>query len=158
FVQRADGSGPVQQITKGGTETGWPRWSPDGRWIAYRSYPGPNSATRSKLYVLGIDQDTGAVTQPPSAIAIDEFTEDADGPNWTHDSGHLVFESHGAVPGRKALHVVERTGGRSKKIVEYTSDQVGSGISVSSDDTWVAYVALAADGIYQIFRVPISGG
>jgi len=158
FLQRADGSEPVQQITKGGTETGWPRWSPDGRWIAYSSYPGPNRATRSKLYVLGIDQDSGAVTQPATPIAIAEFTEDADAPNWTRDSAHLVFESHGDVPGRKALHVVERTGGRPQKIVDYTSDQVYSGISVSSDGKWVAYVAQAADGIYQIFRIPVSGG
>jgi Tol biopolymer transport system component len=40
---------------------------------------------------------------------------------------------------------------------EYESDQVYSGISVSPDQRWVAFVA-PAGGLYQIFRVPTGGG
>ena len=159
FLQRADGADSPRQITKGGTETGWPRWSPNGRWIAYSSYPGSNiRATRSKLYVLGIDQDTGVITQASAPVAIDGFAGNVDQPSWMPDSAHLVFDSNGAAPGRRTLQTVERTGGRPRKIIDYGSDQVYSGISVSPDGKWVAYVGLAADGTYQIFRVPASGG
>ncbi len=158
FLQPADGSQPPRQITTGGIETGWPRWSPDGQWIAYSSYPGPYGATNGKVYVLGINQNSGAITQTAAAIPIDALTETAGDPNWLPDSDHIVFESHGSVPGRKALHEVSRKGGRARRIVEFSSDQVFSGISTSPDGKWAAYVATAPDGVYQIFRVPEAGG
>jgi Tol biopolymer transport system component len=158
FLQLADGSEPARQITTGGTETGWPRWSPDGRWIAYSSYPGPYRSTRGKLYVLGIDQNTGQVTQPAAAVAIDGQTESVGDPAWMPDSDRIVFESHGSVPGRKSLAEVSRKGGRARKIADFESDQVFSGIGTSPDGKWVAYVAQTSDGTYQIFRVPVSGG
>src|SRR4029077_5271722 len=62
-LQRADGSDAPRQITFGGVETGWPRWSPDGRWIAYSTFPGSRKTTRARVHVLGIDQNTGKITQ-----------------------------------------------------------------------------------------------
>jgi Tol biopolymer transport system component len=41
---------------------------------------------------------------------------------------------------------------------ELDSDQEFSGISTSPDGKWVAYVAQAPDGTYQIFRGPVVGG
>ena len=158
FLQPADGSVAPLQITTGGIETGWPRWSPDGRRIAYSSFPGPPRSTRGKLYVMGIDQNTGQVTQAAAPINIQGQIATADNPNWMPDSDHLVFDSSSAVPGRKSLAVVSRKGGRARKIVEYASDQIASGISVTPDGKWVAYVATAPNGTYQIFRVPAAGG
>ena len=158
FLQPADGSQPPRQITTGGTETGWPRWSPDGRWIAYSSYPGPYMSTRGKLYVLGIDQTTGQVTQAAAPVDIDGQTESAGDPSWMPDSDHIVFESHDGAPGHKSLAEISRTGGQARKIVDFESDQIFSGISTSPDGKWVAYVAQAPDGTDQIFRVPVGGG
>jgi len=158
FLQPADGSQPPRQITTGGTETGWPRWSPDGHWIAYGSYPGPYRSTRGRLYVLGIDQNTGQIAQAAAPVDIDGLTESADDPSWMPDSDHLVFESHGGAAGHKALAEISRTGGRARKVLDFESDQVFSGISTSPDGKWVAYVAQAPDGAYQIFRVPAGGG
>ena len=158
YLQLADGSQPPRQITKGGTETGWPRWSPDGRWIVFGGYPGEFTSTRGKLYILGIDQNTGQITQPAAPIQIDGQVETAGEPNWLPDSEHLVFDSYGAVPGRHAVAEVSRKGGPSRKIMTYASDQIFSGISASPDGKWIAYVAMAPDGMYQIFRAPITGG
>ena len=158
FLQPADGSQPPRQITRDGVETGWPRWSPDGRWITYSSYPGPYRSTHGKVYVLGIDQDSGQVTQAAAPINIEGQVETAGDPNWMPDSDHLVFESHGALPGRKSLAEVSRKGGRARKFVDFSSDQVFSGISASPDGKWAAYVSTAPDGTYQIFRVPVAGG
>ena len=157
YLQPADGSAEPRQITKGGVETGWPRWSPDGRWIAYSSYPGPYRSTLGKLYVLGIDQTTGEVTQAVP-VKIQGHTESVGDPNWMPDSDHLAFDNFGAHPGRKSLAIVSRKGGRARRILEYASDQNFSGISVAPDGKWVAYVASAPDGTYQIFRVPINSG
>jgi Tol biopolymer transport system component len=158
FLQPADGSQPPRQITTGGTETGWPHWSPDGRWIAYSSYPGPYMSTRGKLYVLGIDQNSGQVTQAAAPVEIDAQSESVGELDWMPDSDRIVFEGHGGVPGRKLLAEVSRKGGRPRKILDVESDQVFSGISTSRDGKWVAYVAQAPDGTYQIFRVPVAGG
>ena len=158
YLQLADSSQPPRQITRGGVETGWPRWSPDGKWIAYPSYPGPYDATRGKLYVLGVDQNSGEITQPASPIEIQGQTETAGDPNWLPDSDHLVYDSAGALPGVATIATVSRRGGVARKIIQYSSDQLFSGISASPDGKWVAYVAQAPDGVYQIFRVPITGG
>jgi TolB protein len=157
YLQRADGSGAPRRITTGGVETGWPRWSPDGKWIAYSTFPGSRRSTRGRLHVLGIDQDTGEISQITAPIRIEGQIETALDPNWMPDSDHLVFDSSGTIAGRKSLATVSRQGGRARKIIDYASDQVFSGISVSPDGAWVAYVATAPDGTYQIFRVSSAG-
>ena len=44
-----------------GAEAGWPRWSPDGRWLLF---DGASRQThRSAMFVIGMDQETGAITQ-----------------------------------------------------------------------------------------------
>ena len=58
------------------------RWSPDGHWIAYGSYPGLYRSTRGKLYVLGIDQNTGQITQAAAPVDIEGQMESAIDPSW----------------------------------------------------------------------------
>ena len=154
----ADGSAPARMISEDGNETGWARWSPDGRWIVFPSYrSGESGARRAQLYVIGINQVTGEVTEPQRAVEMPGFEEDVIHGEWAEYGEALVFESAAAI-GRKAVWRVPREGGPPVQIHTYGSDQVHSGIGVSADGLWVAYVDRASDGFFQIFRVPVTGG
>ncbi len=145
-------------LSRGGHETGWPRWSPDGKWVLFPSYRhDADGARHGGLYIVGIDQETGEVVEPHREVRLEGFSQDALQAEWSQDSESLVFES-APGPGRKELFIVSRNGGVPQKIHEFTSNQVFSGISVSTDAAWVAYIAPASDGHYQVFRVPIQGG
>ncbi len=76
---------------------------------------------------------------------------------WVNDGDLLVFEAQEAI-GRKSIWIVSSDGGEPRRIHSFSSDQVTSGIGLSHDRRWVAYVDRAADGYYQVFRIPLTGG
>ncbi len=156
-LQPADGSAPPRVLTRGGHETGWPRWSPDGRWIVAPTMRLDGGARHGVLWLLGIDQETGAVTAAPEAIPLDGFAGEAGHAEWLPDSRGLVFEAI-VAPGRNGLFEVSRTGGTPRLIHAFHSDQTYSGIGLSPDGRWVAFIAPAPDGHFQVFRIPRTGG
>lgn len=156
LIPAADSSNP-RLVSAGGYETGWPRWSPDGRWIVFPSYVrDAKGARRSFLYVIPVDQETGE-TLPQRAVDLGGFRHDALQAEWTPDSERLVFEAAEGAGG-KALYVVSREGGTPERFHEWASEQVNSGISVSPDGKWVAYIAPDSAGLFQVYRVPMGGG
>lgn len=158
WLMRADGSDEPRMISVEGNETGWPRWSRDGQWIVFPSYRRNDSGARQAyLFLIGVDQNTGEVTQPQTRIDLEGFEHDIVQGEWLDDGETLVFEAAEAI-GRKSLWRVGRTGGRPVSFHQFGSDQVHSGIGVSPDGRWAAYVDRAADGHFQIFRVGTSGG
>ncbi len=157
WLMAADGSG-ARQISEDGHETGWARWSPDGRFVVFTSYRRDEAgARRGGLYVIGVDQDTGEVTVPQYLARLEGFAEDVIQAEWADAGDTLVFESAAAV-GHKSLWTVSREGGEPVRFHEFGSDQIHSGIAVSPDGAWAAYVDRAPDGFFQIFRVPVGGG
>ena len=155
WIEPADGSQASRQITRDGHETGWPRWSPDGKWLIYPSHV--NDRPKARIYVVGMDQETGTVTRPQQEVPLEGFTQHAMQTEWMPDSETLVFES-GGPPGKKAIYTVSRTGGRPKLIHQWDSEQHYSGIGLSPDGKWVAFVGPSSNGYFQIFRVPATGG
>ena len=103
-----------------------------------------------------MDQQTGK-TLPQHVVNLRDFRHDALQAEWTPDSERLVFEAAEGA-GRKALYTVSREGGTPERFHEWASDQVHSGISVSPDGAWVAYIAPDSAGFFQVHRVPLGGG
>jgi len=157
WVQPADGSAPARSITAGGSETGWPRWSPDGAWIAYGTEVRDGSRLRGVLFTVGIDSATGAVTREARRVPIDGVRGDIDQVEWASRSDSIVFS---AAEGRdqRAIYVVARDGGPARLVHRFTSEQQFSGIGVAPDFRWVAFIAPASDGHFQVFRVRATGG
>ncbi len=158
FVQAADGSGEPIPVSLDGSETGWPRWSRDGTSIVFPSYHRePSGARRSALYVVGVDEVSGAVVEQSRRVSLSGFSGDALQAEWLDDGKELVFEAAERF-GEKALYRVSSAGGTPQRIHTFATDQLHSGISASPDGAWVAFVAPDADGFYQIFRIPSQGG
>jgi Tol biopolymer transport system component len=157
WIQPADGSVPARPISSGGYETGWPRWSPNGGWIAYSSQVREGYGMRGALFTIGIDSASGTVTREARRVPLDGIAGDIDAVEWSATSDSLVFTvSEG--PDRRAIYVAAREGGKPRLVHRYTSEQDYPGIGVSPDFRWVAYIAPAADGHFQVFRVALSGG
>lgn len=157
YLIPADDPSAPRQISFGGVETGWPRWSPDGRWISYPSEVYDESgAKQGHLYVISADQETGRVGDQ-ERVDMGDFPHDVLQAEWMPDSDRIVFEAAEGA-GRKGLYWVSRRGGTPTRFHEWSSDQVHSGVSVSPDGDWVAYIGPGARGFFQVFRVPFGGG
>lgn len=155
WIQPNNDASKGKPLSTGGHETGWPRWSPDGKWIA--SNTAHNSDRINKLFIIGIDQETGEPTTeviellPPGLE--DGIITDS---QWMNDSKILVVE-YVVNPEQKEIHLVPIDGSKGKKIHTFKSDQLYSGIALSYDQKWVAYIAPDAKGNFQLFKVGIDG-
>jgi len=154
WLQPSGDASKGKPLSKGGYETGWPRWSPDGNWIV--SNTAYSKERINKLFLIGIDQNKGKVTTPqkqliPQGLEEGSITDS----QWTSDSKNLVVE-YVIDENNKEIHLVPIEGGPGKKIHAFESDQLYSGIGLSNDDKWVAYIAPDENGNFQVFKVSID--
>ena len=159
WLRPAEGDGAARRISMlgRGAETGWPRWSADGKWLLFES--ASRKTRRSVLYVAGINQDSGEVYAPPDEIAVaglDAATEISHG-EWLPDSEHIVAIGKQG-PGRHAIISTTRSGGDLRTVHEFFSEHDAPGLGVSPNGREVAFIAPATDGFFQVFRMPIAGG
>jgi len=159
WIEPADFSESPKPLTHFGrvSETDWPRWSSDGKWVVVASYKHGETPLRHVLFLIGVDQNTGAVTQPPQEIPIPGFNDDITHAEWLAGSGEIVFQAyHGGD--QQTFYSVPRAGGKPNALFHFLSDQHVSGFGVSPDGKWIAYVAPAPDGHVQLFRHPLGPG
>lgn len=75
WTARIDGSQPRQMTYFSGPETGYPRWSPDGKRIAFTSYP----QGRPAIFVM------------PAANGTPQRRTDGEMPFWSEDGNGIYF-------------------------------------------------------------------
>ena len=80
FVMSSDGeAGGVRQLTLNGVEDSWPRWSPNGKWIAFHS----NVDGNFEIYI--IRPDGTDLTRVTDYTGLDQF------PEWSPNGKQLAI-------------------------------------------------------------------
>lgn len=159
WLRPADASRPAVRISwlGRGAEVGWPRWSPNGRWILFNGDTVLAGRRQSLLWVIGVDQVSGAVTQPALPIPLSGFSDDAGHAEWLPSSEALVFTGT-ELPDAHALYRVRRTGGAPRVLYRYRSPQTVDGFGLSPDGSWLVFPQPDRNGRLQLFRLPTSPG
>ena len=156
WLRPADGSAPGRRISflGRGAEAGWPRWSPDGRWLLF---DGADPKTqRSALFVIAIDQDTGQVTAAPRAVVVQGIEAEISHGEWLPDSEQiLAIAKEGA--GLHVIFTILRDGGQAQVIHRFGTEHDAPGLAVSPDGLEAAFIG-PSDGFFQVFALPLAGG
>ncbi|MEP6759311.1 MAG: S9 family peptidase [Actinomycetota bacterium] len=94
----ADGAAPPRRLTFGGSRDASPRWSPDGRWLAFTSARNDKPA---QLFVLPVDGpgESRQLTRLPGAV---------EGPAWSPESGQIAFVARAHDPADDVEDVSKR--------------------------------------------------
>ena len=121
--------------------SGSPRWSPDGRWIAYDFLTA--DGTRD-IYVI---DSTGGRPRP-----VVQHTATDRVPNWSRDGKWIYFSSN-RNGGRDEIFRVPASGGEPALI----TDQ-GGYVAVESVDNRILYYTKTAGGSSPLFSRPLAGG
>jgi Tol biopolymer transport system component len=157
WVRPVDEHAPDRRVSflGRGAEVGWPRWSPDGRFVLYDG--ASPSHGRSVPFVVGLDQETGHTTSPAREVVVTGLEGEMTHAEWLPDSATMVaIAKEGA--GRHAIVKAPVSGGPAEIVHRFASEHDFPGLAVSPDGRTVAFVAPAPDGFYQLFRLPVSGG
>ena len=155
WIVPSDLSKPPRQLTEGGYETGWPRWSSDGRFVLYSTAKGREAPGRA--YVLRVDAESGELLEPEREVSLRDFEGEVSHAEWVGGSKQIAIEVL-LAPGRKGIYRVDREGGRPRRVHEFDCEERTSAISASPDGKWIAYVAPGPSGYQQVFRLPAKGG
>jgi eukaryotic-like serine/threonine-protein kinase len=145
WVSNPDGSSPVQLTDGIGRSQGSPRWSPDGRFVAFDSQ-GEDRVWR--VYVVD-----AAGGQPRSVAAPDH---DAQDPSWSRDGRWIYVTS--VRSGRFEVWRVPAAGGESIQI----TDNGGFVALESADGKTLYYTKTPTTTLYAgpepLFARPLAGG
>ena len=141
WVAQLDGSGESLQFTSSGKKDVMPRWSPDGRWLAFASTRGADEKAPAALYVIP--------AAGGEARKLTEQKESVEGIEWSPDSRRLAFaarvrdeayeeeDEHKRAPRRftRAFHKLDSvgwTGDRRKHV--FVVDLEGGTTQLTSGD------------------------
>jgi TolB protein len=139
-VADADGFNP-QSVLSSLEPIRSPKWSPDGRKLAYVSFENRKST------VIVQDLSTG------QRRTVANFTGDNYAPNWSPDGNKLVVTlSKDSVA---QIYVIPATGGTPVRVVESTSMDLNA--TFTGDGNNIIFVSDRSGGA-QLYMVPATGG
>lgn len=138
-----DGANPAQLIDRGPHLTGTPRWSPDGRWIAFDSRS--NDAGRegnADIYVISVEggQPRRLTSEPAEDVA----------PSWSRDGKWIYFGS--TRSGNMQIWKVPAEGGQATQVTKQ-----GGFEGFESMDGKLFYYAKGRS-VPGIWQAPVMGG
>ena len=138
WVARADGSGVVQMTNGLGRFQGTPRWSPDGRWIAFDS-----QGQDGNRHTYVIDASGGR----PRRITSERLDQHV--PSWSRDGKWIYFRSERT--GRTEIWRVPFDGEAPERITANGGDT-----ALESADGKTLFYTKSPDS--PLFAKPLSGG
>ena len=137
----AAAGGDATRVTNGPATDDWPRWSPDGKKLAYFS----DAQGNDDIFV--VDIATKAVRAVTSNPADDSFE------SWMPDGKHLVFTS--SRSGNKDLWMLDLETGEERQLTKDPKDDDDA--VVSADGQWIAFDSGRGGG-QAIYVMPVAGG
>ncbi len=134
------GGSPIPISVDPRNRDAWPRWSPDGRTIAFFRGPAGRALAWRELWLMA--EDGGA----PRKVA-----DNASGVSWMPDGRGLTYVN---VPERKMMFL-HLNAGTTRTIL--TEQDMGQMAMVSPDGKWVLFPSTAAGNV-DLRAVPFEGG
>jgi dipeptidyl aminopeptidase/acylaminoacyl peptidase len=143
-----DGSAAPRNITASNPAyDGSPKYSPDGRWIAYRMQKLPGY--ESDLFRLVIyDRRAGT-----SRVLTESFRNWVEDFEWSSDSKSIFFS--GPVEGHIPIFRVDLEGGAIAKLLD---DQTIDSYAIGKDDRTIYYIHRSVGEPTEVFAGDLRGG
>jgi tricorn protease len=137
--------GEGERLTSGPADDDWPRWSPDGRRIAY------SSGAKGRRAIFVIDVATKETRQVTPGAHTDDFHA------WTPDGKRLVFARvlANATDGNKDLWDVALDSGEERRLTKDPAPDDDP--TVSPDGRWIAFDS-GRGGTQAIYVMPSGPG
>ncbi|HUQ90931.1 MAG TPA: winged helix-turn-helix domain-containing protein [Bryobacteraceae bacterium] len=133
----SDGANPVQLTHFSGGLVGTPKWSPDGKWIAYDAYAGGNR----DIYVMAAEGGPGR--------RLTQNAADDRMPAWSADGKWVYFSSDRGGP--REIWRKPSGGGEEVQVTR----NGGYNARESPDGKYFCYITRAAEGLWMM---PIKAG
>ncbi len=134
------GGGKARQITQGSGKDQWPRFSPDGKWIAYYS----DKSGNDDIYLLNL------ATEEERQLTDDKSSDFFH--SWAPDSKSIVFTSERS--GNRDIWIVELSSGIPQQITNAPGPEDDA--VISPDGKWLAFDS-DKSGNQEIWVMPIKG-
>lgn len=138
-------SGDRKQITTNPAADGFPRYSPDGKYIAYRAQSEPGFES-SRWQLMLFDRGTGSIKSLTKGF--DSWVESF---VWSKDSKTLYFEAE--EKGNKPIWSVTITGGDVRKIID---NAVNGDINVAGDGATMVFSHQTLSRPIEIYSAAIG--
>ena len=145
-VSMAGGPGVKITITLGADSN--PRYSPDGKYIAWRGQQRAGYES-DRWRLMTLERSNGKVTNLTENLDrwVNSFT-------WSPDSGSLFFTTNDR--GRQAIQVIPATGGAAKNVA--SGDSELDDMQLTRNGKTMVYTQQSGVAPVEIFRASSSGG
>ncbi|PWT91894.1 MAG: S9 family peptidase [Acidobacteria bacterium] len=136
--------GQPKQITTNPAADGYPRYSPDGKYIAYRAQTEPGSeADRWQLWLY--DRATGKTNSISSS-----FDASVGSQVWSRDSQNLYFEAE--EKGHLPLYQLSVSG----QITKIYDENSNGSVNISADGKWLIFMHESAVRSADIYKLSLA--